>query len=230
MRYLAIAQRTRQECNGAGTGPSAVTNQTGEPKRFVDWCADAYTQIQNKRTDWLWMRKGFTFNSTIGLSEYAYTAITDVDTAVAITRLAYWYRDSMKAYLQTDGVGTEYPLVFLEWETFRRIYRYGTQNNQQPIHVSIDPQLRLCLGPKPDAVYVVSGDYQRSPQILAADDDTPEFPSQFHMLVVYEAMKKYAGYESAPEVLVSSNVEAIKMWRDLERQQLPPITWGDALA
>jgi hypothetical protein len=55
-------------------------------------------------------------------------------------------------------------------------------------------------------------------------------PTNFHMLVVYEAMKKYAGFESAPEVFTRANTEAKPMWRDLERNQLPAMIWGDSLA
>lgn len=234
MNFLAIAKQTRQECSASGIGPVSVVNQTGESKRIVDWCIQAYTEIQNKRGDpggWKWLRKGFTFDTVAGTSAYAYGSITDVDTSpAAITRFKAWYRNSMKAYLQSSGVGTEYPLVWAEWEAFRRWYRYGTQNNQQPIHVSEDPSGQLVLGPAPDAVYVVSGDYQRSAQVLALDADTPEMPLNFHMLIVYEAMKKYAGYEAAAEVFTRANISASPMWRDIERNQLPPMTWGAPLA
>jgi hypothetical protein len=233
VNYLAICQQTRQECDASGTGPSAVTNQTGESKRFVDWCAQAYTEIQNKRGDpggWKWLRKGFTFNTTASLGTYAYGSITDVATSNPITRFKDWYVQSFKAYLTSTGVGAEYPLVFMEWDPFRRFYLYATQNPGQPQHFSIDPDMQVRLGPAPDAIYTVSGDYQRSAQVLAADSDIPEMPTNFHMLVVYEAMKKYAGFESAPEVFMRANTEAKPMWRDIERNQLPAMIFGDSLA
>lgn len=228
--YLSGSQDLRRECGIAGTGPAAVTGQTGESDRVVKWYRDAWNEIQMRRRDWLWMRKGFTVNTVASTASYAYTSCTDVDLAAPITRLANWYRKSMKAYLQSDGVGAEYPLIFMEWDTFRRWYQYGAQTANQPIHVSIGPDRKLYLGPTPNAVYVVSGDYQRSPQVLGADGDTPELPLEFHMLIVCEAMKKYAVYESAAEVYARAVADGKTFWGRLMMEQLPPLTFGAPLA
>lgn len=230
--FLQGCQDLRQECRGAAGsgGPTTVVGQTGQLGLLVKWYKDAWTELQTKRDNWRWMRKGFTVNATVGLEYYAYTACTDVATSLAITRFAYWYRKSLKAYKSSDGVGNEYPLIYIEWESFRRLYHYGTQNNAQPIHVAIDPDDRLMLGPIPDATYVVSGDYQRSAQILAADTDVPEMPAEFHLLIQYEAMKKYGLLTPAAEVWTAGETQGKPIRRRLERKQLPPITWGNSLA
>ena len=56
--YLQLCQKLRQECEVGGTGPSAVTGQTGELARLVTWIADAYTELQQEY-DWLWLRSEF---------------------------------------------------------------------------------------------------------------------------------------------------------------------------
>ncbi len=230
--YLQLCQKLRQETSDSGTGPSAVTGNTGELNRIVGWVADAYTELQQDREDWLWMRKSFTVPTVASTGSYAYNATSLVDTvsAVAITRFARWYPLAFKAYLQSDGVGSEYPLIWLEWERFRRIYRYGTQTDGQPAHVSVDPTQAFVLGPKPSAVYVVSGDYQIGPQTLAANGDTPEMPSRFHYLIVYEAMSKYGGNRVAPEAMLRAVSEGGRLRAGLERDQLPAITFGQSLA
>lgn len=228
--YLQLCSQLRQEAVDSGTGPTAVTSQTGELARFVTWISDAYVELQQDREDWIWMRKSFTVSTVASTGEYAYTDCTDTVSAIAIARFARWYQYSFKCYLTSDGVGTEYPLRWIEWETFRRFYRYGTQTDGQPRHVSVNPLLQFCLGPKPDAVYTVSGDYHLGPQILAADGDTPEMPSRFHKLIVYEAMSKYGGSRVAPEAIMRANSEGGKLRSALEMTQLPQLTYGDALA
>jgi len=227
--YLQLCQKLRQEVEGAGTGPSAVTGQTGVNARYVGWIADAWTELQQEHDDWLWMRKSFTVSATSGDGDYAYTECTDTVSAVAIARWSRWYPYSFKCYLTASGVGAEYPLIWVPWENFRARYRYGTQTNSQPIHVSMDPTLKFVLGPIPNDTFTVSGDYQIGPQTLAADADEPEMPARFHNLIVYEAMIKYGFNSVAPEILSRANGEALKLRSPLIRMMRPQICIGPSL-
>ncbi|MCR4332424.1 MAG: hypothetical protein NUV34_06950 [Sulfuricaulis sp.] len=228
--YLQLCTKLRQLSSDSGTGPAAVTGQTGELARIVQWVADSYTDIQVEKDSWRWMRKSFTVSATSGDGAYAYTDCTDTVTATAIARWSRWYRDSIKCYLTSAGVGGEYALHWLPWEDFRRIYRYGTQTNAPPCHVSEDPTQALVLGPIPDATYTVSGDYQIGPQTLAADGDTPEMPAKFHMLIVYDALIRYGFNRAAAEALQLAQVEGSRLASALRREQLPQITLGRSLA
>lgn len=223
--YLALAQKLRQECSDNGTGPSTVVSQTGEARRWVDWVADYWTELQNEQETWRWMRKSFTVPTVSGTGTYAYNATSLVDTVsnAAVTRWAKWYFETFTCYLQSVGVGTERELVWLDWDTFRREYRVGTQTDSTPIHVSQDPTGSFVLGPKPNAVFVISGDYQIGPQTLAADADVPEMPTRFHHLLVYGAMIKYGGFRIATEAMVRAKTEGTRLKRALERDQLPEV-------
>lgn len=228
--FLQLAQKLRMETTDSGTGPTTVVSQVGELGRMVQWIVDAWTELQQDRDDWLWMRKSFTVNTVAADGAYVYTDCTDTVSGMAIARFARWYQRSFKAYLSADGVGSEYPLIWLEWNRFRRIYRYGTQTDGQPTHVSMDPTQAFVLGPKPDAVYVISGDYQLGPQTLAANGDIPEMPTRFHNLIVYEAMIRYGFNRVAPEALQLAQTEGARLRDALERGQLPAITFGGPLA
>jgi hypothetical protein len=230
--FLQLVQSLRRETVDSGTGPTSVTGNTGESERFVQWVVQAWQEIQLDRDDWLFARKSFTVPTVASTGSYAYDAtnLKDTVSSAAITRWSRWYRNTFKCYLSASGVGAEYPLFWLEWERFRRIYRYGTQTDGAPVHVSQDPTGAFVLGPKPDAVYVVSGDYQIGPQTLAVEADIPEMPAKFHQLITYEAMSKYGGSRIAPEAMVRAIAEGGKLRDALEREQLPPITYGRALA
>ncbi len=225
--YLQLCRKVCLECSVAGgdTVPTAVTGQVGELDRIVNWVADVWTELQNKHPNWRWMRHGFTVNTVADDDTYAYGDITDTTTSAVITRLGRWWvddpEDCAKIYLTSAGVGTQGYLTFLPWEHFKSIYRIGTQNSGYPAHITIDPQNRIVLGPKPNGIYTVTGDYQRSAQTLSADADEPEMPAQFHKLIVYGAMEDYGFFESAPEVLARGKSKGLSMLRQLQLNQLP---------
>lgn len=232
--FLQLCAKLRQKTLDVGSGPTTTVSQSGQLGKLVLGIADAWTDIQQAREDWLWMRKSFTVNTVASDGAYVYGDCTDTVSSAAISRFARWYRNEFKAYKSSDGVGSEYPLIWMEWEQFRRIYRYGTQTDGQPVHVSVDPTQAFVLGPKPDAVYVVSGDYQIGPQDLTSgadpDANIPEMPTRFHNLIVYKAMVKFGLNSAAPEAIQEAQIEGGPLYFQLERDQLPPLTFGGPLA
>lgn len=235
--FLQLCQYLRQEAVDSGSGPSAVAGQSGELARFVKWVSDAYVELQNAREDWLWMRRNFTVSTVIGTDSYAYTDCTDTTTGIAIARFSRWYQGYdingfpyFSQYLTSTGVGGEAPLLWLEWDRFRRLYKFGAQNNAQPAHYSVSPDMKFVIGPKPDDVYTISGAYQLGPQILAADVDVPEMPTRFHNLIVYEALSKYGGSRVAPEAILRASSEGGALRAALELSQLPSLSYGGPLA
>ena len=231
--FLEICQELREECGITGStssSPTTVVSQTGELKRLVRWCKQSYLDIQNKSPNWRWLRSSFTVSVTSGDGIYSYGDCTDTGDSAVISRFARWYPHDFKIYLTSAGSGTEHWLLYQQWDDFRSVYRVGTQNNGYPAWVGIDPTNRIMLGPVPDATYTLSGEYQKSAQILAADATEPEMPSRFHRLIVLEAMKKYAAYSAAPEVWAAAVEEARPLWLALQQDQLPASGYGDPIA
>lgn len=225
--FLTGVQDLATEC-GLKSYPTSVTSQVGEFARLVTWYKDAWIEIQN-RTNWKWLRHEFTLNTVADDGIYSYSDCTDSETSSAITRFDSWrftdQNDPPKIYLQSTGVGGERWLTYTPWDWFKSIYLIGSQttNTGAPAHISVDPLYRIHIGPVPDAVYVITGDYYLSPQILSAGSDTPEMPTHFHKLIVYEAMKQYGYHEVAQEVLTRASINSKKMMRQLEKNQGP--TW-----
>lgn len=221
---------------GAASSVSSVTGQTGQALRLVNWVKQAHTEIQNRHQNWRWMRSKWTVPTVIGTASYAYGACTDSRLSATISRFKRWipFDDSgatnIKRYLTSGGVAGEGWMTFLPWSYFQAIYGLGVQNNGPIIHVTIDPQNKIVVGPAPDAVYTVSGEYQMSALVFSVNGDTPEFPSDFHDLVLYRAMEKYGLYYAAGEVLQRGQLEGSRLMRQLEADQLPQINLGAPLA
>lgn len=231
--FLEICENTRRECKVNGT-ISAVTGQTGMLNDIVQWVIQQYTQIQNMNDGrWRWMRRVFTLATVAGTDSYAYGDCTDVDAGDPISRFNAWrvdvVRDRPKIYKTADGVGGETHLIYLPWDKFKLLYKIGTQNQGKPVHITVDPQDNLVLGPNPDDAYTITGDFWRSAQILAADGDEPEMPSQFHDLIMYRAMEQYALTKSAEEIMQKAGFGIRRLQTQLELNQLPKIRLGGPL-
>lgn len=75
MTYLELVQRAKQECGIAGPAPATVVGLTGGLKRLADWVSQGWVDIQNERTNWDFMRKSITFNTSSGATQSAGTAL-----------------------------------------------------------------------------------------------------------------------------------------------------------
>jgi hypothetical protein len=233
--FLQLVQKLRQECQIAGTGPTSVVGQTGELKQLVDWTIDAYSELQSRNGGhWRWLRRDFTFDTTSGVDTYAPTAITDVDDSALITRFSAWrnndWEDPPKIFQDSVGIGSQRWMIWVPYEWFKQIYRIGAQTDGFPHHITTDPRDNLLIGPKIANTHTITGEYWRSPQILALDVDVPEMPTQYHNLIVYRAMEKYAGAEAAPEVMTRAKNEGRPLLRQLEKNQLARFRKGGPLA
>lgn len=230
MSFLTLCQDVRRECGISGTGPASVLNQSGELLRVVNWTAQAWTEIQNKKPNWRWMRSQFTVNTSANVDTYAYGSCTDTNSSAVITRFKRWWDQEFQIYLASAGSTTSHFMTFEPWSIFRHTWKVGAISASYPSTVTITPQNSFMLGAKPNDIYTVTGEYQKSAQVLAADADVPEMPSDFHQLIVYRAMRKYAGYAGAPEVWARVKQEAGEMWADLMLDQLDQFGFGDPLA
>ncbi|HYN54401.1 MAG TPA: hypothetical protein VES38_06825 [Methylotenera sp.] len=224
MTFLQICQRLRQEAGISGIGPSTVVSQTGEMRRIVDWVNTAYEDIQLARSNWNWMRGDFSFNTTA--NDYDYTA---AEAGIA-SRFSQWDVDTIKSFRTSVGVSNEFELGELFYSHYRSIYLTGSQSADTPVCFSIGPDRKLLLGPKPNGIFTVSGQYWKSPQVLAANADEPEMPAEYHMLIVWMALEQYGLYESAGECVMRGQKNSKRYMNRLEINQLPDVGMANPLA
>lgn len=224
MNFLQICQRMRQEAGISGSGPVTVSNQSGEMKRVVDWCAAAWNDIQLLKENWNWMRGDVQFNTTASKRDYS-----PADAGIA-AEFSKWDPVSFRIYRASVGTSNEFDINFMPWESFRHIYMTGFQVEGTPVCFSISPDQKLMLGPKPDDVYTMTGEYWKKPTELAQDSDTPSMPNQYHLLIVWMALEKYGWYESASEVIQRALKEQRFYKSRLGLNQMPMMQLGEPLA
>ena len=225
MNLLQLVNQTRTECGVTGPALVTVQNQTCESSRMVAWVQQAWIDIQTSKDDWLFLREPFTFNTVA--QQWEYTAAQ-----AGLTDFGNWKRDSFRCSSVGQNYGDEQLMNFMEWTTYRNLYRYANMRRTyaRPVVVSITPDKSLAFGSIPDQAYVIDGEYYTQPVNLTLDTDTPGVPDRFHMIIVYRAMMYYAGYEAAPEVMARGEFEYRRLYSRLEIDQLPSITSGPPLA
>lgn len=216
LTFVQLASRLRQECGGAGTGPTSVTSQVGESKRIVDWIATADEDVQRKHNQWKFMVGSFSLNTVADDGSYAAS-----DCVTPVTDLRDWRTKTLKIYLLATGVSDESRLHYMEYDDWYDIYGTGSQTSGRPLYFAIGNDMSIKLGPAPSAVYRIAGEYQKSVTTLAANSDTPVYPSEFHMLPVYAGMMDYGRFTGATEVYQDGERKYNKLLRQMERTQLP---------
>lgn len=228
MDYLALVNRTRQECgvSGASNPLATVQNLTGESRRIAQWVNDAWIDIQAAKEDWQWMREPFEFTLTAQQQTY-----TPDQVGVGAT-FGNWKRDSFRCSSVGEEYADEQLLNYMEFTTFRNLYQYGNMRRTfaRPVVVSVTPDKSLAFGSIPSQPYVIVGEYYRAPSDLAADTDVPDIPSRFHPIIIYRAMMFYGGYEAAPEVYQRGETEFKRLMNRLDIDQLPTLVSGPPLA
>lgn len=236
MNRLALCQRLVLECGVSGTLSSA-TGQTGSLGRIVTWIDQGWAELQTKHDDWTFMRSSNLLGAGASFTTVAGTAFYPLGTGagtcgIAAANFGKWDRDSFRNYTTAVGTSNEMPLDEIPFDTWRDAYMLGAMRSVQtrPVAVAIGPDNSVCLGPPPNALYTVTADYFVAPTAMSADTDTPTgLPGHFHMIIVYDAMRSYAGYESAPEVMQRGQSGYDRLLKQLEALRAPQVSFAGAL-
>jgi hypothetical protein len=231
MNFLQLAQRTRRKCRIAGTGPTAVTGQTEEYSRVLDWVNEAWMIIQRKHEEaWLFMRANCSAQTVNGQAAYGAAEFNLTD--LGRFALNYANGDSFRVYNTAQGVASETFMDVIDYDDWRDTYQIGALRNafMRPSSVAVGPDGKLYCGPITSAGWTIIGEYYRLPSEMAAAGDIPSLPAQYHMAIVYRAMMLYGVSEAAAEVYQDGQNAFDTIMREIERTQLPPMRLAGALA
>lgn len=222
MTYLELVNSLVELADISNTPLTTLQSQTGVNLRVRNWVKQAWVDVQNLHAEWAFLRQDLSF---VSASSQSYTT-----TAMGATTLRKVDQDSLRIYLTATGVADEQPLSYLDWKTFRNTYLYGVRQTGRPVAYSIDPNTKtLWLSSNPGTGYTIVGYYWRQPIVLSADADEPACPTEYHMIVVYRALLKYAGFEAAGEVKQEAKENYGALLSGLMVDQLPQLDWPGSL-
>ena len=207
--YLRLCQTVRREVNVSGSGPSAVTSQTGQLGEIVEMVWQSTLYVESLWEDWkfLW-------------TEYSSTIATSSQTPLVTkpTDFGFWHRNAF--WLDYSGANP-IKLDFLEWDEYRDNFGFGSLSNAQPGRVVIKPDNTIQVEVPADQSYTISGEYWKTPTVLAANTDEPGIPTRFRRVIVARAKIMWADVHAKPHLLDLGTAEYEDMLTRLEGDQLP---------
>jgi hypothetical protein len=121
---------------------------------------------------------------------------------------------------------------FYDYDHFRETFRYGATRTSagHPQYWTESPNGSVLMYPIPGpGVYVVTGEFCRSVDVLSGDADTPIIPGDYHMAIVYWAVWKYAGFEESSAVYMNAQAQMAKYIGRMERLERPTFRTGAPL-
>jgi hypothetical protein len=225
--FLKLCQDMARESGAVGAAPSSVLNQTGRQGKCIEWVRDAWTQIQADQPDYFFLQGSFSQPLSINNMIYA-------PTSLGIVSFARWLSDSPGfkpvTIYESGNQAEETTLTFVPYHKWQQSYDRGVHDPNKPIVWSIAPDRSLVVGPKPDKAYILRGSYQRGPQELAADNDVPIMPSQYHQIVVWRACMNLAASDEAQAAYAYAKARHDPILLNMQRDLLPSFeTGGNAL-
>ena len=214
---LEICQTARQECGMGGTGPSTVTGLTGAMATLVNRTSQAWIDIQKSKPYWKFLRELFVFTMTEGQNEYVVADATTADPpGFGLTTVDKW--DKQSCWIYETSLADRSQLVWMPYQNFRT--QFGAYGTGRPTYFTEGPGGTVIFDKLPDAAYVLNMDYWMTPERLTANDDVPALPEQFHDIIAWKSVMKFAGNEGAAELFTYANSEFKPMFLQLCLDQL----------
>lgn len=237
MNRLNLINSAIQECGVSGGPLTTAVGLTGSLARIASWIDASWNELQTEHDDWDWMRSsnilGTGASFVLAAGQYTATLGTGAGTVgILEDDFGKWDLDTFRCYTTATGTNDETHLSKIGFDQWRDAYMYGAMRQVQtrPVAVAQGPNQSICVGPPSNGLYTITGDFWVAPSVMANDASVPTgLPLRYHMLIVYRAMKKYAYYESAPEVLSRANMEYTPLYNRLEAVRLPLVDFGGGL-
>jgi len=221
MNFLDIVQRTRRECGISGTGPLSVVGQSGEMQRLVDWCREAYLDIQSAETRWNWLNKLAVLDIAPG--DRTMEPVSDWN----IHPLMYDV-ETFGLYRTDLGPSDVFFLDHVEYHRAKTLFFNATVG--RPTAFTVMPNRAIMLNATSDADYRLSINYYGEAEVLSLDADTPSMPEQYQMTIVWRAVQLYADYEEVPYLRQTSTLKYSQIFDQMLRTETPRIDVGGPLA
>jgi hypothetical protein len=206
--FLEMCKVVARECGQPGTGPIAVTGNSGIMDQIVRWVQTADIETQSRWLDWDFLHVD-SWSDTTTIGDATYAAPADIGA---------WDVDSF--YLDYNTASYK-KLVKVDYNTWRSTMRNGVLTNQRPDFVVIKPDQSLILHSPPDDAYLLTGEYWKRPVKMTLAADTSTIPEEYERVIIARAKMYYAEFDAAQEIMANASVEYDDLLDKLEAKYLP---------
>ena len=207
MNFLELAQETRRLSGVGGTGPVNVETAAGMELKIVNYVSNAWIDIQAHPKNWKWMWADYMIDLVPGPGVQPLQSILNTR-EYALVNCDKIRVGTFRSYLTATGTSDRQRMIWVPWRQYRARYGVVDELANRPIQASRQPSGDLVLYPKPNDIYSIEFEHFTKAQFLTVNTDVPGLPIDFHMLIVYEALKRFGKAEAADEVLALGEAAA----------------------
>ena len=178
MTFLSLVNTLKRECSVSGATLTTLVGVSGEMLRLTEWVQQAHASIQSQYVDWAFLWGTGTLTITSGSQ-----------TVAKPTTVNKWHRNRFR-------IG-DTPLAVIDYYDWETVTSPATG---MPSTLIVMPNGSLKTDTIPDTNYTLTYDYWAYPLVLIADGDNPLIPAHLQMVIIGDAMMRYANYEAAAEI------------------------------
>lgn len=223
MNRLELVRRLKRESARSGPVILTTTSLSADDQRLSDWVDDAYLEIQRREHGWTFMRR-----ELVGVTVMGQRGYTADELNVEVTDFGRWLPPATEGYRLSveQSTGQAWFPRWVPWEKFRADFELRETQTGPPAYWSISPDDKLYIGPTPAVEYTVRAIYYRAPVAFVADEDTPAWAPEYHMILVWRALMELANFDSAPEVYARGAMNFENLETDMMRRYGPKISFA----
>lgn len=210
--FVTLCQRLRAEAGLSGTGPTAVTGQTGHYANVVRWIQQAYSLVL-KAYPWTFLWARGTFD------------LVDGSTACDLSALPNIGRIWADSWVDRTSTGGRRP-SFISWGSLDTLSLDSTVEGA-PIHWTRFPDASVVVYPIPDQAYTIRLDYQKDGHTLAANADEPLIPdAELHDVIVFRGLMLYGLHDANPDAYAHGERMYNQLLGLMAERYTPPVVFA----
>lgn len=208
--FLDICKSVDVLLGSQGVFTSVVTTN-GFQQGIVKYVQKAWNNIQVTRKDWKFLRRTVAFSTVLNQESYSLEDIFGVGVANPVGE---WVVDR---FIKDDFTTLEY----IPYETWiLQDHSRARDPRKFTINSNAETTAFLVMD-KPDGVYNYTLHYNRKPQLLEENTDVPICPTEFHDLIIYQALADLSANLGNSDIYSTSAITANQLYNTLLRSQCP---------
>lgn len=210
MNFLELVKRAWTEASQSGDGPASVVGMSGHQLKFVNWVRDSWVKIQKESSQWAFLKAIKTCALTAGQETFTSADLDLMDLKKPLT-----------VSILCDGQWSPIRLIVSEQSS-------DTQYNKQPGRpcIAYFSAGTFSFDTIPDAAYQLKIQYVKRSQNLLENADTPQCDEEYHLTIMWHAVRAYAIDDGDNALYQRANNEYEFALSEMKSDLLPKISFG----